>query len=316
MPRRTHALLALFAAGALSVSALSGCEKEEPKNALTYTQDAKKAYDAAMEEFDAHNWLDAQNSFREVKRKYSYSKYARLAELRIADADFEQEKFAEAIREYRQFVHDHRSDADEVAYARSRIAEAQYKQISDSVFLPTGDERDQASVLDAYKELRGFIHDYPEAKRSKEMRELLADVTARLIRHELYAARFYLARDNYDAAILRIEYALRNFTSARFQITPVEGPRAAGGAAPGGVGVGPGARPSRRAPVPAPPTEGEALDSGLEAEALLLLGETYLKMKKVPEATAAFKAIMTDYPKSGLVIQAERYLQHIQSRGT
>ncbi len=317
MPRRTPALLAfatLAALSFLSLSALSGCEKEEPKNALTYTQDAKKAYDAAMEEFDAHNWLDAQNSFREVKRKYSYSKYARLAELRIADADFEQEKFAEAIREYRQFVHDHRSDADEVAYARSRIAEAQYKQISDSIFLPTGDERDQASVLDAYKELRGFIHDYPEAKRSKEMRELLADVTARLIRHELYAARFYLARDNYDAAILRIEYALRNFTSAKFQIAPLEPSKASSGA-PSGVGSGPGARPSRRAPV-APPTEGEALDSGLEAEALLLLGETYLKMKKVPEATAAFKAIMTDYPKSGLVIQAERYLQHIQARGT
>ncbi|MBL8610992.1 MAG: tetratricopeptide repeat protein [Myxococcales bacterium] len=310
MPRRILLPLLPLALLAGAPLLLAGCEKEEPKTALTYTQDAKRAYEAAMEEFDAHNWIDAQNSMREVKRKYSYSRYAKLAELRIADADFEQEKFAEAIREYRQFVHDHRSDPEEVAYARSRIAEAQYKQISDSFLLPTGDERDQASVLDAYKELRGYLHDYPEAKRSKEMRELLADVTARLIRHELYAARFYLARDNYDAAIMRIEYALRNFTTAKVSLASTDPPPRADGRRPDG------ARPSRRAAVPAPPTDADALDSGLEAEALLLLGETYLKMKKIPEATAAFKAIQTDYPKSGLVLQAERYLAYLKERGS
>ena len=96
----------------------TGCEKGEPRTALSYTADAKRAYDEAMAEFQSHNWIEAQALFREVKRKYHYAKYAKLAELRIADADFEQDKFAEAIRGYRQFVHDHRSDAEEVGYAR------------------------------------------------------------------------------------------------------------------------------------------------------------------------------------------------------
>ena len=309
MPRRILLPLLPLALLAGAPLLLAGCEKEEPKTALTYTQDAKRAYEAAMEEFDAHNWIDAQNSMREVKRKYSYSRYAKLAELRIADADFEQEKFAEAIREYRQFVHDHRSDPEEVAYARSRIAEAQYKQISDSFLLPTGDERDQASVLDAYKELRGYLHDYPEAKRSKEMRELLADVTARLIRHELYAARFYLARDNYDAAIMRIEYALRNFTTAKVSLASTDPPPRADGRRPDG------ARPSRRAAVPAPPTDADALDSGLEAEALLLLGETYLKMHRYPEARAAFQAIVAGFGASALIVPARRYLDLMTTQG-
>src|SRR5690606_36686097 len=113
--------------------------------------DAKRAYDEAMAEFQAHSWIEAQTLFREVKRKYHYAKYSKLAELRIADADFEQEKFAEAIRGYRQFVHDHRND-EEVAYARSKIVEAQYRQVSDSFLLPTADERDQALILDAFKE--------------------------------------------------------------------------------------------------------------------------------------------------------------------
>ena len=85
-----------------------------------------------MEEFNAHNWIQAQTLLREVKRKYSYSKYARLAELRIADADFEQEKFPEAIHEYKDFIHAHRSDADDVAYAAIKIAEATFAEIPES----------------------------------------------------------------------------------------------------------------------------------------------------------------------------------------
>jgi outer membrane protein assembly factor BamD len=256
-----------------------GCETNEPKTALGYTANAKRSYEAAMEEFTAHNWLEATAKMREVKRKYSYSKYARLAELRLADCDFLQEKFADAIREYRQFVHDHRSDPEEVSYARAKIAEAEYSQISDSIVLAAGEERDQAVVYDAYKELRGYLHDYPEAKESKRMRELLTDVTARLVRHELYVARFYLQRDNYNAAVLRIQYALRNF-------------------APGLDASKPGEQ-----------------SSGLEPEALLLLGETYLKMHKWVDARAQFDTIVGRFQDSGLILAARNFLGWMNQRG-
>lgn len=267
-------LLAVLAPGVV------GCEQQEPRTALSYTADAKRAYDEAMKEFEAHNWIESQALFREVRRKYHYSKYAKLAELRVADADFEQEKYSEAIRAYRQFVHDHRSDAVEVAYARSRIAEAQYKQISESFLLPTADERDQAVILDAFKELKGYVHDYPDSKESPKIRELLSEVTARLMRHELYVARFYLARDNFQAAVFRIQYAMRNF---------------AGG-------------PAVRVP-------GEPFDSGLEAEALLLLGEVYLKMTKYSEARETFGALVRAYPRSPLVVQAQSFLAYMKERG-
>lgn len=262
------------------LAATVGCEKREARTALSYTADAKRAYDEAFKEFESHNWIESQALFREVKRKYHYSKYAKLAELRIADADFEQEKFAEAIRGYRQFVHDHRSDPEEVAYARSKIAEGQYKQIAESFLLPTADERDQAIILDAFRELKGYIHDYPNSKESKKIRELLVDVTARLMRHELYVARFYLARDNFQAAVYRIQYAMRNF---------------AGGSATRGPD--------------------EIVDSGLEAEALLLLGEVYLKMKKYPEARQSFGSILNEYPRSPLTVQAQNFLAYMKERG-
>src|SRR5579863_7496166 len=91
--------------GAVASITLCACEGAPPKTALGYTEDARRAYDQAMERYNAHEWVEAQTLFREVKRKYSYSKYARLAELRIADSDFEQEKYPEAIHGYKDFIH-------------------------------------------------------------------------------------------------------------------------------------------------------------------------------------------------------------------
>ncbi len=53
----------------------------------------------------------------------------------------------------------------------------------------------------------------PNAKESAHVRELLALVVARLVLHELYVARFYLAKDNYEAAVARIQYALHNYAA-------------------------------------------------------------------------------------------------------
>lgn len=275
--------IALVFLASVASPSLVGCAKEA-RTALSYSEDARRAYDEAMEEFAGHNWIEAQALFREVKRKYAYSRYARLAELRIADADFEQEKLSESIRGYRQFIHDHRSDVREVEYARSRIAEAQFRQISDSFLLPSADERDQAVILDAYRELKGYIQDYPDAQQSPKIRELLEEVTARLVRHELYVARFYLARDNYEAAVLRIQYAMRNFAGWSDE--------------PGAHGV--------RDPL--------AVDSGLEAEALLLLGETYLKLHRFEKARETFRSILTDYERSPQVVPAKNYLDYMKER--
>jgi outer membrane protein assembly factor BamD len=261
---------------------LIGCDSEPPRTALNYTSNAKKAFEEAMAEFNSRNWIEAQNLFREFKRKYSSArKYVLQAELRIADADFEQEKYTDAIREYRQFVHDHQGQNinDEAAYARSRIADSEYKEIGDSFFLASGEERDQAAVLDAYKELRSFIHDYPSSKETERMRKLLTDVTGRLIRHELYVARFYLGKSNYEACIARVEYAIHNFSSR----TTIGG--------------------------------SVSDDAGYEPEALILLGETYLKMHKWGEARDSFASVLLHFPRSNHIVQAQKYLAFIKERG-
>ncbi len=289
---RFLAVLALGASTILMTGLLSGCPVPETRTAgLGYAANAERDYGKAMEEFNAHNWLQATAMFKEVKRKYTYSRYAPLAELRIADIDFEQDKMAEAVREYKQFVHDHRSMAAEVGYARARIAEAQYEQISDSILLPASEERDQGAALESYREIKSYLQDYPDAKESPRICDLLEDVQVKLVGHELSVARFYLARNNFDATIGRIQYAMRNFTS---DITCR------------------GTKPATLANGEPSPLRTEF---GLAPEALLLLGETYLKMHRWDDARGAFTTLKKRYPQSALVFEADNFLDFMKSRG-
>src|SRR5260221_2044006 len=112
--------------GLLAPLGTTDCAKEAPtQTALDYTDNARKDYQAALAAFEDKNWELTSELMNEVKRKYAYSRYARLAELRLADANFQQDKFAEAISGYKEVVHDHPNDP-EVADARYRIAKGEY----------------------------------------------------------------------------------------------------------------------------------------------------------------------------------------------
>jgi len=235
--------------------------KKPPASALEYSENAKIEYEAALKAFFDQDWEEASLLFKEVKRKYGYSRYARLADLRLADIEFKQEKYAEAITAYKGFVHDYPNDP-EVPYARYRVAKALFEQSGPSLLLPPLEERDLANVHDAYDAIRAFLGDFPNYKRARELSYMLEMVSGLLARHELYVARFYLVRGNFDAAVARCQYALSTY-------------------------------------------EG----SGLEAEAMLLLGETYLKMKKRKKARAVFRQLLSLYPDSPFGIPAKGFLR-------
>jgi outer membrane protein assembly factor BamD len=262
----------LAAAGGLvalvGLAALPGCDIQTAdgrRATLTYTEDARAAYGEALAAFRAKEWDDARSLMGDVKKLFPYSRYARLAELRIADIDFEQEKYSEAVTGYRDFVQNHRNDRD-VEYAKYRTAKALYLDIDDTFLLPPAEERDQATTLDAYKELRTFGRQFPRSRYRSDVEYMLEVVTGRLARHELYVARYYLKRDVFEATIARVDYALRNYPN-----------------------------------------------SGLDPEALVLKGETLLKMKRRAEARAVFESVLRDWG-GPFSTTAQRFLEEMGDR--
>jgi outer membrane protein assembly factor BamD len=245
-----------------------GCgAKKPPASPLEYSENARRDYEEALDAYFDRDWEEAIALMQEVKRKYGYSRYARLADLRIADAEYHQEKFPEAIAAYKGFVHDYPNDP-ETPYARYKIAKALYEQSSQSLLLPPLEERDLATVHDAYSTIRALLQDYPGYKHARELEFMLEVVTGLLARHELYVARFYLNEGNFKAAVARCQYALRHYEA-----------------------------------------------SGLEAEAMVLLGETYMKMKKRKAARQVFRQMLALYPDSPFSIPARNFLKMLGDDG-
>lgn len=246
-----------------------GCVEAQPlaQTVAEYRRNARLAYEEALEAYLDRDWLAAQELMNEVMRSYARSRYARLAELRLADILFHQGKYPEAVSAYRTFAHDHPNDP-EVPFARYRITRSQFLQSDYSILSPPLEERDLAHAYDAYAGIRSFLEDYPNFGRQPELAYMLRSVTGLLVRHELYVARFYLRQDEYEAAISRAQYALRNY--------------------PG---------------------------SDLEPEAIVLLGETYLKMKKPKLARASFQLVLREHPDSAFTVPARRFLEHMATKG-
>jgi outer membrane protein assembly factor BamD len=255
------AIVLVGAAGAI------GCESFEIGGArhatLTYTDDARAAYEEAMSSFRSRDWEDARALLAEVRRLFPYTRYARLAELRLADIDFEQEKFSDAISGYREFAQNHKNDPD-VEYSRYRLTKALFSDIDDTILLPPAEERDQATTAEAYKELRSFLREFPKSRYRGDVAYMLDVVTGRMARHELYVAHYYLKGDNFDAAVARIDFALKTY---------------------GG--------------------------STLTPEALVLKGETLMKMKRLADARAVFERVVKEYTGPFLTT-AQRFLDEIK----
>jgi outer membrane protein assembly factor BamD len=200
---------------ALLVSvAPAGCAtSDEATKPVTYSLTAKQNYEKGLAELKNEDYAEAAKYFQFVKQKYPFSKYAVLAELALADSQFDRGNFSEAIDSYKAFGRLHPThDKVEDGYTSFRIGESYFKDMPDDIFLlPPSYEKDQSAVMDALRELGDFERKFPDSKYVKKAEELRRKVLQRLVDHEVYVARFYLNSDHPNAAALRLEGALRRY---------------------------------------------------------------------------------------------------------
>jgi len=193
----------------LAALALSACAHKGPP--VKYESPAEEDYMKGAEELEDRNFLDAQKLLERVRTKYPYSKYAALAELRLADLKFAQSKFVEAADGYQSFVKFH-PNHPEVEYASFRAALSRWSDAPTDFFLfPPVAERDLGQVSQAADALARFLEKYPEGKYSAEARQLLAKARGTLAERDWYAFEFYKKREKWQGAAWRLERIVKEF---------------------------------------------------------------------------------------------------------
>ena len=219
MPLRSHRIFSLVSLSALATTLsflAAGCIDAPAKAPISASESARRDYELAVKLLTDKSFLEASAALKAVQKTHAFTKYGRIAQLRLADLDYAQDKVGDALKAYRAYVKDHPADKEEVAFARGRIAECEYAQVATSFLLAATEERDQTPILEAYREIRGFLRDFGDSAQTTKFRDMLDEIVDRLVGHELSIAAFYTNRGNYAGADGRVDYALTTYLPPRF----------------------------------------------------------------------------------------------------
>ncbi len=201
-------LFALLAAGLL----FGACASSPNEDELAEVPSAEQLYAEGIAElddgsqlwlFDTTNYQAAIDKFQDIIDNYPYSDVAVLAELRIADAYFEQESWEEALSYYREFAELH-PEHEKVPYTIFRTALCHYRQSKNA-------ERDQTATHDALTSLDRLITQYPTSPEIGEAEALWKELRTRLATHVMSVGDFYYDRGEDQSAANRYRALLDEY---------------------------------------------------------------------------------------------------------
>jgi outer membrane protein assembly factor BamD len=168
-----------------------GCTEKEldPSN-------PKASFGYAKEPYDDENYEIAINKLGEFKSRFPYSQYATEAELLIANAQFELQRYPEAVVSYEQFVklHPKHPQAD---FAMFRVGESYWKDA------PEEANREQEFTSRAIEEWRKLVAAYPKSEYSDKARKLITEGRQRLADHALVISDFYCRKKIFHSCAFR-----------------------------------------------------------------------------------------------------------------
>ncbi|MCG2757391.1 MAG: outer membrane protein assembly factor BamD [Desulfobacteraceae bacterium] len=189
----------------ISLLVFSSCAWLEPKEEKSIQELAS----SGMDEFKKENYKTAIEYFEKLRDWYPFSKYAILAELKIADSYYKLKDYEEAISAYEEFVNLHpRNEA--IAYVIYQTGLCYFEQI-DTV------DRDQTTAQKALDVFKKLVKQFPENAYANRARVKLKKCLKSLAGHEFYVGLFYYKSKRYKAALSRFEAVLNNYPDVGVQ---------------------------------------------------------------------------------------------------
>jgi len=169
----------------------------------------KTAYELAiegMEEFERGRFRNSIERFEKLKDWYPFSKYAILAELKIADAHYNLQEYAEAVMAYEEFENLHpRNEA--IPYAIYQIGICYFEQV-DTI------DRDQTATREALSTFRRLVKQFPNDPYANLARAKIRTSLKSLAANELYIGLYYLKTKHYEGALNRFKSVIANYPDA------------------------------------------------------------------------------------------------------
>jgi outer membrane protein assembly factor BamD len=175
----------------LSANPLAGVNSKQPD---------KELFDKAMIALKKGRFDVARLDLQTMLNTYPDSEYRMRAKLAVGDTWFKEGGTAaltQAEAEYKDFI-TFFPNAPEAAEAQMKVGDIYYQQMEKP-------DRDFNNALNAEKEYRTMLAQFPDSTLTPRAKQKLRDVQEVLAERETQIGVYYQSRDNYSAAIARLQ---------------------------------------------------------------------------------------------------------------
>ena len=196
----------------------TGCTTlKDQYNKIFGDDDSASAQELAWEGMDAYEngrYDKAIAKFQKLKDYYPFSKYASLAELKIADAHYQRDEYEEAVFAYENFEQLHpRNEA--IPYVIYQIGRCYYDQIDTP-------DRDQTSARKALEAVQPLIKQFPRDQYSTRAAEHIKTAQKSLAGHAYVVGVFYYNSKHYKAALHRFMSIISDYPDVGYHQKALE----------------------------------------------------------------------------------------------
>jgi len=175
----------------LNANPLAGVQSKQPD---------KELYDKAMVAMKKGRYDVARLDLQTLLNTYPESEYRMRAKLSVGDTWFKEGGSAaltQAEAEYEDFI-TFFPNAPEAAEAKMKVADIYYQQMEKP-------DRDPVNAVQAEREYREMINMFPDSTLIPRAKQRLRDVQEVLAEREFGVGSYYLSREDYVAALARLE---------------------------------------------------------------------------------------------------------------
>ncbi|MFH2058130.1 MAG: outer membrane protein assembly factor BamD [Pseudomonadota bacterium] len=188
-----------------TVLLLSGCSLFETNTEMNKSVDELVSEGSSA--FMAGEYKTAIKAYTDLKDWYPFSKYAVLAELKIADSYYHLESYEEAILAYEEFERMHPKN-EAIPYVVFQIGMCWFNQIGTI-------DRDDTPAQKSLAIFKRLVNQYPTSEYADKTKDKMKSCLANMSAHELYVGNWYMKTQKYDAALNRYEYLVANYPDSK-----------------------------------------------------------------------------------------------------
>jgi outer membrane protein assembly factor BamD len=192
---------------------LAGCGSLFTNPDETQGWSAQRLYSEAKDELNSGNYARAIKLFETLEARFPYGRFAMQAQLEVAYAYYKDDEPTQAVQAADRFIKLHPNHPN-VDYAYYLKGLAWFSTQSGFLANLAGQdltERDPKAARDSFEAFKELVTRFPQSRYAEDARARMIYLVNSLAKHEVNAARYYLNRGAYVAAVNRAKYALETY---------------------------------------------------------------------------------------------------------